>query len=506
LQVQNAFYMFRIKRLHTFVLESFLPVFLMTFMVSNFILVMQLLWRHIDHIVGKGIELGVFLEFYWYSALSLVPMSLPLAVLLASLMTFGNFGERLELLSMKAAGISLFHIMKPLMLLMVAISIGAFYFQDKEMPVVQVKLMSLLSSFKQKSPELSIPEGAFYSDIAGVTIYVKQKDTEKNLLKDLMIYDFSEGYDNAAVTLAKTGKLQFTNDKKNLVFTLWDGEGFSNFNNQQSVSAGIPYRRETFKTKTLVMDFDGNFNRVDESNFSGLHFSKNTKELSYIIDSVGHLLDSLALRNEKDYVETRYLGRQTNREHQLITPDSILKITAVKPTLPNVDSLLKAQDRDLMLRTANRAKAKASDIRADLEYKQIAVANETYQFRRSSIEFHRKFTLSFACLIFFFIGAPLGAIIRKGGLGMPAVVSVFLFIIYYMIDITGYKFSRDGVWDPVLGGWLSSAAMLPLGLFLTYKAVNDSAIMNPDAYVLFFKTWLNPKWVYAKFVKRNKTT
>lgn len=497
--------MFRIKRLHTFVLESFLPVFLMTFMISNFILVMQLLWRHIDHIVGKGIEIGVFLEFYWYSALSLVPMSLPLAVLLASLMTFGNFGERLELLSMKAAGISLYHIMKPLTVLMIAISIGAFYFQDKAMPVVQVKLMSLLSSFKQKSPELSIPEGAFYSDIAGVTIYVKHKDTENNLLKNLMIYDFSEGYDNTAVTLAKSGKLQFTTDKKNLVFTLYDGEGFSNFNNQPSTGTSIPYRRETFKRKALVMDFDGNFNRVDESNFSSLHFSKNTKELSHIIDSVGSLLDSLALKNEKDYVQTRYMGRQQEREHQLITPDSILKLTSTKPQLPKVDSLLKTQDRDQMLRTANRARAKASDIRSDLEYKQIMVANETYQFRRSSIEFHRKFTLSFACLIFFFIGAPLGAIIRKGGLGMPAVVSVFLFIIYYMIDITGYKFARDGVWNPVLGGWISSAAMLPLGLFLTYKAVNDSAIMNADGYRLFFKTWMNPKWVYSRLLKRNIT-
>lgn len=497
--------MFRIKRLYTFVLESFLPVFFMTFMISNFILVMQLLWRHIDQIVGKGIELGVFMEFYWNAALSLVPMSLPLAVLLASLMTFGNFGERLELLSMKAAGISLFHIMKPLMVLMAAICIGAFYFQDKAMPVVQVRLMSLLTSFKQKSPELSIPEGAFYSDIAGVTIYVKHKDTEHNLLKDLMIYDFSEGYDNTAVTLAKIGKLQFTEDKKNLVFTLWDGEGFSNFNNQQSVNAGIPYRRESFSRKTLVLDFDGNFNRVDESNFSGLHFSKNTRELSHIIDSVGTILDSLAARNERDYVQTRYLGRQQERDHQLITPDSLLALTSAKPPQPKVDSLMMAQNKEQMLRIVNRARARAGDIRSDLEYKQIAVANETYQFRRSSIEFHRKFTLSFACLIFFFIGAPLGAIIRKGGLGMPAVVSVFLFIIYYMIDITGYKFARDGVWDPVLGGWISSAAMLPLGLFLTYKAVNDSAIMNPDAYVLFFKTWMNPTWVYNRLFKRNKT-
>jgi len=494
--------MFRIKRLHTFVLESFLPVFFMTFMISNFILVMQLLWRHIDKFVGKGIELGVFMEFYWNAALSLIPMSLPLAVLLASLMTFGNFGERLELLSMKAAGISLFNIMKPLIILMVFICVGAFYFQNNAMPKVQVRLMSLLTSFKQKSPELSIPEGAFFSDIAGITIYVKKKDTEKNLLKDLMVYDFSNGYENAAVTLARYGKLRFTQDKKFLVFTLFDGEGFSNFNNQQGSTAWIPYRRESFHKKELVIDFDANFNRVDESNFTGLHFSKNTTELGLIIDSVGAILDSLMVRNQREYVSARYLGRITSRNRHLSTLKEIRKNTQTKVFYPNVDSILTSQNRDIAINIANRAKTRSNEILSDLEFKQITMANETYQFRRSSIEYHRKFTLSFACLIFFFIGAPLGAIIRKGGIGMPAVVSVILFIIYYMVDNAGYKFSRDGVWDPVLGGWISSAAMLPLGLFLTYKAVNDSAILNSDAYILFYKTWLNPTWVFRRLFKR----
>jgi len=492
--------MFRIKRLYTFVLESFLPVFFMTFMISNFILVMQLLWKYVDQIVGKGIEFSVFLQFYWYAALSLVPMSLPLAVLLASLMTFGNFGERLELLAMKAAGISLFKIMKPLIVLMIGICIGAFYFQDKVMPVVQVKLMTLLASFKQKSPELSIPEGAFYSEIPGITIYVKAKDNERKLLKDIMIYDFSNGYENAAVTLAKYGRLRFTEDKKDLVFTLHDGEGFSNFSNQQSASASIPYRRESFRKKEMVIDFDGNFNLVDESNFTSLHFSKNTKELSVIIDSVGNLLDSLDVKTEEYYTQHQYMGRNMEKGHVLADTKTIAHRSLVKPFYPNVDSLLSSLSQTELQKVVYRAKEQVSGVRNEMEYKQIAVANETYQFRRSSIEFHRKFTLSFACLIFFFIGAPLGAIIRKGGIGMPAVVSVFLFIFYYMIDITGYKFARDGVWDPILGGWISSAALLPLGLFLTYKAVNDSAILNSEAYLMFIKKYLYPKYLirYAK--------
>lgn len=496
--------MFRIKRLHTFVLESFLPVFVMTFLISDFILVMQLLWRNIDNLVGKGIELSVFAEFFWYASLSLVPMSLPLAILLASLMTFGNFGERLELLAMKASGISLFHIMKSLMILIAFICVGAFYFQDAAMPVIQVKLTSLLSSFKQKSPELSIPEGAFYSEIEGITIYVKKNDSKNGLMKDLMIYDFSEGYDNASVTLAKTGKLRFTDDKKNLIFTLNNGEGFSDLKNQQAVSTGIPYRRESFSQKVLVIDYDDNFTRIDESNFNSFHFSKNTKELGLIIDSVGSILDTLDIKAEEIYTQTKYFGRREEKGYIAARPDSILKVSAAKPFYPKVDSLLYSENRQVMKQTVEKAKQRSAEIHSDLEYRQITEANETYQFRRSSIEFHRKFTLSFACLIFFFIGAPLGAIIGKGGIGMPAVVSVILFIIYYMIDITGYKFARDGVWDPVLGGWISSAAMLPLGLFLTWKAINDSAIFNWEAYQMFFRK-IRPRNLWRLIFNKNKT-
>lgn len=496
--------MFRVKRLHTFVLESFLPVFFMTFFISDFILVMQMLWRNIDMLVGKGVEMSIFLKFFWYAALSVIPMSLPLAVLLASLMTFGNFGEKLELLAMKAAGISLSKIMKPLIVLMVFICIGAFYFQDRAMPKIQVKLASLLFSFKQKSPELAIPEGAFYSDIEGYTIYVRKKDNNKHLLKDVMIYDFSNGYDNASVILAKTGKLYFTDDKKNLVLNLSHGEGFSNFETQQSITAGIPYRREYFSNKTIVIDYDDNFNIVNESNFASSHISKNTKQLSHIIDSVGTILDSLDLKTEQTYTQTQYLGRRIKPGYNSARPKYIRMYSLVKPFYPNEDSLLHSEDRQTMKQTIEKAKQRSYEIGSDIDYRQIMESNETFQYRRSSIEFYRKFTLSFACLIFFFIGAPLGAIIGKGGIGTPAVVSVILFIIYYMIDITGYKFARDGVWDPFFGGWISSAAMLPLGLFLTYKAVNDSAIMNEEIYTTFFKTYLNPKNLWRLIFRRKK--
>jgi lipopolysaccharide export system permease protein len=499
--------MFRIKRLHLYTLTSFLPVFFMTFMISNFILVMQMLWRYIDYIVGKGIDMETFAKFFGYAALSLIPMSLPLAILLASLMTFGNFGEKLELLAMKAAGISLFNIMKPLIILMVFVSVGAFFFQDRVNPKVQVKLMSLLASFKQKSPELSIPEGAFYSEIPGVTLYVRSKDPEKKTLNDVMIYDFSNGFENAAVTLADYATLRFTSDKKNLVFTLHQGEGFSNFSNQQTYATNIPYRRESFRTKQIVIDYDANLNIVDESNFSSSHLTKNTKELLGIVDSVKQILDSVNRKTKLAFTQHRYLGRQQQAGHRLATLETIRKHSLSKPFYPNMDSLIQSSDQASMNSIAGTALRNVSDIKNDLEYRQMEVASETYQFRRCSIEFHRKFTLSFACLIFFFIGAPLGAIIRKGGIGVSALVSVILFIFYYMIDTAGYKFARDGVWDPTLGGWISSAVLFPLGIFLTYKSVKDSVLLNADAYLIFFKTWMNPKHVYKHALvalRRNK--
>jgi lipopolysaccharide export system permease protein len=491
-----------IKRLHRYILTSFLPVFLMTFMISNFILVMQLLWRYVSDIMGKGLDADLFLQFFGYAALSLLPTSLPLAVLLASLMTFGNFGEKLELLAMKAAGISLFNIMKPLIVLMVLISIGAFYFQDRVNPKVQVKLVTLLASFKQKSPELSIPQGAFYSDIPGITLYVRTKDPETKELKNIMIYDFSNGYENAAVTMADMATLKFTQDKKHLVFTLHEGEGFSNFSGQQTGATHVPYRRESFRMKQLIIDYDANFNMVDESNFSDSHISKNIEQLSVIIDSVGGILDSLNTKTEHVFIQEKYMGRRDKPGKILTTENEIRKQPNAKPFYPDIDKLIGSLDKRALKEIIVAANQDASNTKNEIEFAMMTRSNETQQFRRSSLEYYRKFTLSFACIIFFFIGAPLGAIIRKGGIGVSALVSVILFIIYYMIDTTGTRFARNGVWDPTVGGWLSTFVLFPLGLFLTYKAVKDSVILNGEAYIQFAKTWLNPKFLYRYVLKK----
>ena len=290
-------------------LQTFLPLFLMTFGICLFIVLMQFIWRYIDDMVGKGLSIGVLAELFFYAALFMLPMALPLAILLASLMTFGNLGERLELLAMKSAGISLLKIMRPVMIFLIFVSIGAFYFQNYAMPVVQVKLYTLLYSMRQKSPELDIPEGVFYKEITGFNVYVKKKNPQTGLLSDLMIYDYSEGFNNARVIVADSGRLKTSEDKLFLVLSLFNGESFENLKSQEKQSrktTAVPYRRESFQTKDILIEFDANFNMTDESFMQNQFVGKNLASLQHSIDSMSLRLDSIKAINAKGIYETSY--------------------------------------------------------------------------------------------------------------------------------------------------------------------------------------------------------
>lgn len=440
---------------------------------------MQFLWKHVAELVGKGISWSVLAEFFIYSIFSLVPMALPLAILLASIMTFGNLGENFELTAMKAAGISLFRIIRPLILFLSMVCVGAFYFSNYVLPVAQTKLWTLIFSLRQKSPEFDIPVGEFYDGISNVNIYVRGKD--KGLLKDLMIYDYSDGFDNATVMVADSGRVQFSADNKYLLLSLYDGESFENLKKQRisSSSSSIPYRRETFKLKEILLDFDTEFNRYDESMLQDQHVSKNIYQLKQSIDSVSKISEQRSTEQGNEVIRQHYFGREMMSGSKL---DSA-KVDVVKY---NTDSLFVSLDQAAMLRATSLALEKARAMKEMISYNKMMLDEPVMYVRRHEIEWHRKFTLSFACLIFFFIGAPLGAIIRKGGLGAPVVISVIMFIIYYIIDNTGYKMAREGFWTSIQGMWLSSSVLLPVGIFLTYKAVVDATLLNPDQYV---KLW-----------------
>lgn len=385
------------------------------------------------------------------------------------------------------------------------ISIGAFFFQNNAMPVVQVKLYSLLYSMRQKSPELDIPEGVFYGEITGYNVYVKQKDNKTGLLKDVMIYDYSDGFNNARVIKADSGRLKTSADKLFLVLSLFNGESFENLKSQTG-SAGakvaVPYRRETFGTKEILIEFDANFTRTDESFMQNQYMGKKLNDLQTSIDSMTVRLDSIKALNAKSVYEMSYRrtfskpkreeGNRTGNS-QVNNTDSLKKKQDEPAIIIDFDSLYQAQPASVKAALLVRAKSNIESVKADYYFKAATMGDEAYKVRRHLTEWHKKFTLSFACMVFFFIGAPLGAIIRKGGLGMPVVISVILFIFYYIVDNIGFKMARDGVWAAWEGMWLSSAVLAPLGIFLTYKAVNDSVILNADTYLNALKNLIGKR-------------
>ncbi|QIK61323.1 YjgP/YjgQ family permease [Dysgonomonas sp. HDW5A] len=476
--------MLRIKRLYLYILQTFVPVFFMTFAICLFIILMQFLWKYVEDLVGKGLDTHVLAELFLYAALTLVPMALPLAILLASLMSFGNLGERYELLAIKAAGISLLRAMRPLIILMVLVCIGAFFFQNDIIPKINVKFRTLMISVKQKSPELDIPEGSFYSGIDNYNIYVKTKDKETGTLRDVMIYDVSKGFDNMAVIVCDSAKMKMSSNKDYLQLNLYNGQQFANFKQSGLGDRAtvrndkfVPYSRENFKEKEVIIPFDANFNRMDEASMDGTQIAKNVSQLRASVDSLTTIVDSLNINDRKVMLKYTYLSYRNNYQ----TDTTQVQEEKLDYSY-SLDSVLNSLSPSERVSVYSEAMSRAEANKNDFMFRSISKIDTQKKIRQHNVELQRKFTLSFACLIFFFIGAPLGAIIRKGGLGMPVVVSVILFIIYYIIDNLGYKMARDGVWAVWQGVWLSSFILFPLGVFITYKAINDSALFNADAY------------------------
>lgn len=473
--------MLRIKKLDIFIIKSFLLLFIGTFFICLFIFMMQFLWKYVDELVGKGLEMTVLAQFFFYSALSLVPISLPLAVLLASLITFGNFGERFELLAMKAAGISLLKIMRPLIVLICLVCCISFYFQNVIGPKAQAKLGTLLISMKQKSPEVDIPEGVFYDEISGYNLKVQRKDRKTGMLYEVMIYDFSNGFDNARIIVADSGRLEMTADKQHLYLRLYSGEMFENLKAQNMNSKNVPYRRETFREKHSIIEFDSGFNMADASIMSNQSSAKNMATLVASIDSMTVLGDSIGRQYYKE------ASNGTYKTAIGLTKEDTVKIAEARVEDYNVDSLYEVATLMQKQKIMSTAVSRAESVGSDWGFKSFTMKQNDYSIRRHQIEWNKKITISLSCLLFFFIGAPLGGIIRKGGLGMPVIVSVLTFIIYYIIDNTGYKMARDGKWIVWMGVWTSSAVLAPLGVFLTYKSNKDSVVLNADAYIAWFK-------------------
>lgn len=468
--------MLRIRKLDIFITKQFGLLFVGTFFICQFVLMMQFLWQHVDKLIGKGLSIEVLAQFFGYAALFLVPQALPLAILLSSLITFGNLGESSELTAIKASGISLMQALRPLIVVAIIIACGSFYFQNNIGPNANRQMTQLLVSMKQQSPELEIPEGVFYDGLPGSNIYVQKKNMETGSLYGIMIYRMTSSYEDAAIILADSGMLQSTADKKHLLLNLYNGEWFENMRSQQLAgSASVPYRRESFMHKNLVIDFDGEFNLADAGTLINNARGKSLRQIQTAIDSLNNHYDSIGTRFYEDAQRTVFSIPTRSKKDSIRIAQAIDK-TIVFDTI--VRRLSAAEQRSAMSAAMSRVQQQISD----LEFRQMLTTDGDKIIRQHHIEAWNKFTLALSCIIFFFIGAPLGAIIRKGGLGVPIIVSVLVFIIYYILDNTGYRMSRGGIWAIWFGKGLSTAVLAPIAVFFTIKANNDSAVFNIDAY------------------------
>lgn len=490
--------MLRVKKLDKFIARQFGLLFVGTFFICQFILMMQFLWKYVDELIGKGLSMEVLAQFFWYMSLMLVPQALPLAILLSSLITFGNLGESSELTAIKAAGISLMQAFRSLIVLVVFISFGSFYFQNVIGPNANMSFSRLLLSMKQKSPELEIPEGVFYDGIPGCNLYVQEKDLETGKLYGVMIYKMTDSYEDAAIILADSGMLQSTAEKKHLLLTLYSGEWFENMKSQQVVrGAGVPYRRETFVSKKILLDFDSDFDLADAGALSNNAKGKSVRQISLDIDSLNHVYDSVGRVFYKDARMRYYTSTGISKA------DSLRAVKMAATRTYSFDSIYGRMAADAKLEAVNTALGRVRTEMSDLDFKGMLTADGDKLIRQHKIEAINKFSVALQCLLFFFIGAPLGAIIRKGGLGVPVIISVLVFIVFFIFDNSGYRMARGGMWTIWFGKTIALAVLTPLAVFFTYKANNDSVVFNIDFYRNLFMKLLGlriKRAVYRKDV------
>ena len=483
------------KIVDKYILRTFIPLFVMSFAVCWFIVVMQFLWRYIDELVGKGLSGFMLLKIIFYAALSFIPMSLPLGILLASLMTLGNLGERLELLALKASGIRLYRIIRPIMLLVLAMACGLFYFQNDLMIRAQVRMWTLVITAKYAAPEMEITPGVFYTGIPGYSLYAKDRDAGTGLMHRMMVYDMSRGYLNPRIIRADSGRLVMDKSKKFLVLKLYQGQSFENIQTQSynTSTEPVPYMLPHFDYSETFIPFDANIKMQDEGELSSMYVGKNLHQLQRSIDSIRPILDSTRLSYAQvvgaSLMESHYGTSSYAYQDSATRVQAQVRLTQLEQQTRHS----KGEDASLTLTPQDslQAFAMARD-KADRVKEEASLYIDTddaqfYQFRTLHQEWHRKFTFPVSCIIFALIGSSLGAIVRRGGIGMPIIISIFFFVVYFIIDSFGTNMLRNESIPIWLGMWLSNIVLFPVGIFLAYKANQDSSALNVEIYVIFFR-------------------
>ena len=472
------------KKLDWFLLKSYLGPLVMTFFVSLFILLMQFVWKYIDDLVGKGLDWFIITKLMFLASSTFVPLALPLAILLSSLMTFGNLGEHYELVAMKSAGISLSRIMRPLIIVSMFISGLAFYFSNVVLPVANLKFISLLYDVRSKKLSFNIKEGVFYNGIEGYVIRVGKKDANGNTIRNILIYDHTRHQGNSSMTVAEWGKMELSPDKRYLLFKLYNGINYEERIDLRNASITHPFQQTKFKEEYQSFDLSAfQLTRTDEK-----LFKSNFEMLN--ITQLGHKMDSIKATIALDQ-DAYHKGFIRNYYHYHLL-DTIKKPVAVNKSAmlfkSNILANFTPKDRITIIETAKNS---ATYLKENLKSNYDNISNKEKLLYKHEVVYHKKFTFSIACFLLFFVGAPLGAIIRKGGLGMPAVISTVFFILFWVLSFTGEKYSIEGILPTYQGMWIAPFVLMPIGAFLTYKATVDASLLDIDSWIRFFNKLLH---------------
>ena len=476
------------KKLYQYITKSFLGTFFLTFFIVVFVWVMQFVWLYVDDLVGKGLEIKILAELLFYTSITAIPMSLPLALLLALLMSFGNLGEHYELVAMKASGISMWKVMRPLLNFSLIISVLAFFISNSIIPIATLKWRTLLTDVQRQKLAFNIKEGVFYKDIDNYVIYVDKKGKDGSHIYGVKIYDHTDRQGNTKIITADSGMMSMSPNQRNIIFTLYDGYNYTDVLTD-NYKETRPFERMSFKQEQIkfsLASFD--MTRSDEDMYKSYQQMMNIRQLSNSLDSLQHRYTGKQVaftqgfsRRWNNY-NSLHMDKQPNRSTQPV-PDSIVADTCIPLSWPLLDRY-EGETRSSII---NLAFTSAENARDNVSFNNLDLKSQTENINKHKKEWHKKFTLSIACLIFFFIGAPLGSIIRKGGLGLPVVISVVFFIIYHLISTIAERMAVFGDLNMFLGVWLSSLVLLPVGLFFTFKATTDAALFDGDSWKKFFK-------------------
>ena len=478
------------KKLNLYIIRQYIGTFIFTFVVAIFILLMNFLWTWVDELIGKGVEFSVMFKLLSFTSVTFVPMALPLAILLSSLMCFGNLGEYYELVAMKASGISTWKVMRPLLYFSLTMSVMGFFFSNNVMPVANLKMQSTLYDVTHKKMTLEIPEGVFYRGIDKYVIKVSKKSKDGNWMYDVMIYDHTDDRGNVKVTVADSGYMAMTHSQRELIFTLYDGYNYSEMIEDKDYRNNRPFQKMKFKRQIVTFDMSQfDMKHINEEAFKKHQTMLNIKQLNVAIDSLNRAYDDRTKHNNEVLIN-RFTNLNTDIETfkkadkklKKRQGDAMKKDTIATFVWPLVSSLPEKEQQAVISMALNSSNSMKENLSVTIS----SMRRDRTNIKKHEQVLNQKFTLSVACLLFFFIGAPLGAIIRKGGLGMPVVVSVVFFVIYYVITIIGERVAVNGDMPVFLGAWISSIVLFPVGIFLTFKATTDAALLDAESWKKFF--------------------